>query len=833
MSQATKSPEEKKIRFGDLEVEKRDAGTVEGFKKNYISHLHYTLAKDQYSATTRDLYQALAHTVRDQLVRRWIHTQQRYYKQDAKRVYYISLEFLMGRTLGNSLTNLGLMDVATKALNELDIRIEELREVEWDAGLGNGGLGRLAACFLDSMATLGLPAYGYGIRYEYGIFFQHMENGEQVETPDNWLRYGNPWEIGRPESLFPVRFYGRLETVTDEQGHPRQRWVDTQEVMAMAYDTPVPGYGNDTVNTMRLWGAKSSREFELSYFNHGDYIRAVEDKNRTENISRVLYPNDNEQEGKELRIKQEYFLVSATLQDILRRYRKFHDTWDQLPDKVAIQLNDTHPALAIPELMRILVDEEGLDWFHAWDLTTRVFSYTNHTILPEALERWSVNLLNHVLPRHLQIIYQINQHFLDSVGHSHPHNASKLQRMSIIEEGHEQFVRMANLSIIGSKKVNGVSALHTELIKKSIFKDFHELYPTRFINMTNGITPRRWLAKSNPELSQLITDEIGDGWVRNLDLLKGLEPLAQEEGFRKRWQKVKRQRKEFLSRYLKLTQGIDIDPSTLFDCQVKRIHEYKRQLLNVLYVIHQYNRIKDNPNIDLVPRTVMIGGKAAPGYYMAKLIIQLVNSVANVVNNDPTVNSLLRVVFLQNYRVSLAEKVIPATELSEQISLAGTEASGTGNMKFALNGALTIGTLDGANVEIREEVGDDAIFIFGMKEDEVHELKSKGYNPWDMYHENSDLARVLDMIKDGVFCPHDPHHFLPVTDSLLNGGDHYCLLKDFDSYVKCQEEVSNCYRNQEEWTKKSIINTANMGKFSSDRTISEYAKDIWEARPCS
>lgn len=794
-------------------------------KACFLHHLHYTLAKDRYTATKRDCYQALAFAVRDRLVGRWIETQQKYYTQDAKRVYYLSMEFLIGRTLGNSLVNIDLHEECRQALHELSLDLEELRELEWDAGLGNGGLGRLAACFLDSMATLGLPAYGYGIRYEYGIFFQQIKDGYQVETPDNWLRYGNAWEIARPEYLYPVRFYGHVQTETDANGREHHRWVDTQEVMAMAYDTPIPGYNCDTVNTMRLWSAKSSRGFELNYFNHGDYIRAVEDKNRTENISRVLYPNDNQMEGKTLRLKQEYFLVSATLQDIVRRYKKQHTDFEAFPDKVAIQLNDTHPALAVPDLMRMLVDEEHLEWDKAWEITKATCSYTNHTILPEALETWPASLLEHLLPRHLQVIYEINRRHLKTASSDHP------ARISIVEEAEDNRIRMGHLATIGSHKINGVSALHSKLVTTQVFPQFYELWPERFVNKTNGITPRRWLKKANPQLASLITEHIGDGWITDLDELKQLIPLAENPEFRNRWAAVKRHNKELFTQYIAETQGLELNRNSIFDCQVKRFHEYKRQLMFVMYAIHLYNEIKDHPKHNYPPRTILIGGKAAPGYYMAKLIIKLIHSVAHVVNNDPGIGDRLSIVFMDNYRVSSAEKVIPATDLSEQISTAGMEASGTGNMKFALNGALTIGTLDGANVEIREEVGEENIFIFGHTTEEIIKMRETGYRPLDIYHNEPALRRVLDMIGSGYFCPEHPDLFKDIFDSVTHHGDPYFVLADFGAYVKCQEQAGAEFQNQDLWTRKSILNTANMGKFSSDRTIQEYADDIWGVGP--
>ena len=803
----------------------------ESLKHSFADHLRYHLAKDKYTATELDRYQSLAYTIWDRLIERWINTQQAYYDRDVKRIYYLSLEFLMGRTLGNSLINLKLYDECQSALGDLGLDLADLEEIEWDAGLGNGGLGRLAACFLDSMATLELPAYGYGIRYEYGIFSQGIEDGYQVEMPDNWLRYNNPWEIARPENLYSVGFYGKVDQYLDEKGVLRDEWVDGEEVMAMAYDTPIPGYGNNTVNTMRLWSAKSTREFDLNYFNSGDYIGAVEDKSRTENITKVLYPNDNVFEGKELRLKQEYLLVSATLQDAVRRYKKYHDSFDQFSDKVAMQLNDTHPALAISEMMRILVDLEGLGWDVAWEITVNVFAYTNHTILPEALEKWSVGLLGHVLPRHLQIIYEINQRFLKEVADRYPGEGGRLERMSLLEEGADKKVRMAHLAIVGSHSVNGVAALHSELIKSDIFRDFYEFYPDRFNNKTNGITQRRWLKKCNPSLARLISEHLGEDWLTDLFDLKRLVPLAEKKDFRRRWREIKKENKKRLAAYIKDSNGIDIEVDSLFDCQVKRLHEYKRQLLNVLHVITLYNRIRANPGADFLPRTVIFGGKAAPGYHMAKLIIKLINSVADVVNVDPEVGSRLKVAFLANYNVSLAEKIIPAADLSEQISTAGTEASGTGNMKFALNGALTIGTLDGANIEIKEEVGDENVFIFGLTTPEVSRLKDSGYNPGEYYERDPELKKVIDMIENDFFSPMNPDLFKPIVDALLHQGDEYLLLADYASYIECQERVSEAYKDSDEWTRKSIFNVANMGKFSTDRTIKEYTDEIWGVVP--
>jgi starch phosphorylase len=792
--------------------------------------LQYTLVRDKYSATKADLYLALAYAVRDVLVERWLDTQQSYYNNDAKRVYYISMEFLMGRALGNSLINLGIMEEWQTALKQMGIDVEALLGEEWDAGLGNGGLGRLAACFLDSMATMSLPAYGYGIRYEFGMFYQKIVDGNQYEAPDNWLRYGNPWEFDRPEHLHKIKFNGRVVAYSDEQGEMRYSWVDTKDVMALAFDVPIPGYGNNTVNTLRLWSAKSTRDFELGSFNQGNYIGAVESKMRTENISKVLYPADHVAEGKELRLRQEYFLSSATVQDIFYRFSKQHDDLKQLPDKVAIQLNDTHPALAIPELMRILLDEKRLSWDAAWDLATNTFAYTNHTVLPEALEKWPVRIMEEILPRHLQIIYYINELFMRQVSASFPGDYDRMRRMSIISEDGEKSVCMANLAIVGSHSVNGVSALHSQILKDDLFHDFYELWPERFNNKTNGITQRRWLKHANHWLADLISSRIGDDWVTDLHQLKKLIPLADDPEFQQKWIGVKRANKSLLSDYIYRKNGIIVSPDTMFDCQTKRIHEYKRQLLNVLHVITRYNRLKANPDAKVAPRTVIFSGKAAPSYFMAKLIIKLITSVGAVVNNDPSVNERLKVVFLANYNVWMAEMIFPASDLSEQISTAGTEASGTGNMKYSLNGALTIGTLDGANIEIMEEVGRDNIFIFGLNAEQVTGLKNAGYNPYDYYFRNQELKQAIDMIGNGSFSPGEPHLFRPIVDTLM-GLDNYLLLADYASYIASQDEVDRLYLQPNEWARTSILNTAGMGKFSSDRTISEYASEIWGIKP--
>ena len=813
-------------------------------KRSVLQHLEYTLAElPRHVDSEWEPYVALALAVRDRLVERWIRTQDAYYAQDAKRVYYLSLEYLMGRTLGNALVNLGLLDEANRALHELGYRLEDLREAEWDAGLGNGGLGRLAACFLDSLATLGYPSYGYGLRYDYGIFHQRIVNGAQAEVPDGWLRYGNPWEIPRTGDRFRIQFHGRVHRYVDARGRLTHEWVDTRDVLATPYDTPIPGYRNRTVNTLRLWGARATQEFDLEEFNSGDYIGAIEARARSENICRVLYPNDNFFEGKALRMAQQYFFVSATLQDIIRRYKKRyemfdrqagHRPFDRFADKVAIQLNDTHPALAIPELMRILVDLEELDWDQAWSLTTRTFAYTNHTVMPEALERWPVHLLGSLLPRHLEIIYEINRRFLDTVRQRFGADDERCRRMSIIEEDGEPRVRMATLAVVGSHSVNGVAALHSRILAASVFRDFHELWPGKLNNKTNGITQRRWLLKANPDLSRLITGAIGPGWITDLAELHRLTDRLEDVGFVEAWRAAKRQQKVELAalareQYRRRGLALGIDPDALFDVQVKRIHEYKRQLLNVLHVVTLYNRLRDGKDADTVPRVVIFGGKAAPGYQAAKLVIRLINDVGAVVNADPAVGDRLKVVFLADYRVSLAEQIVPAAELSEQISTAGTEASGTGNMKLALNGALTIGTLDGATIEIREEVGPDNVFIFGLTAEEAAARRAH-HDPRAVYQADPELRRVLDMIAGGAFSPGEPGRFAPLVDALL-GGDPYLLLADYADYVACQARVAGAYRDPAAWTRMSILNTARMGKFSSDRTVREYAEEIWGVSP--
>jgi starch phosphorylase len=817
----------------------------ESFKRGILGHLEFTLAElPSQVDSVWEPYLALALAVRDRMVERWIRTQDTYYRRDAKRVYYLSLEYLMGRTLGNSLINLQLMDSCTKALHELGYALEDLREAEWDAGLGNGGLGRLAACFLDSLATLGYASYGYGLRYDYGIFYQRIEAGGQVELPDRWLQYGNPWEIPRLGDRFRIHFYGRVETRVDAQGRLIKQWVDTRDVLATPYDTPIPGYGARTVNTLRLWAARAVHEFDLGEFNDGEYVSAIEARARSESICRVLYPSDNVEAGRELRLAQEYFFVSATLQDILRRYKKRYRLFDEpkglglfdrFAEKVAVQLNDTHPALAVPELMRILVDLEGLGWDEAWPIVHATFGYTNHTVLGEALEKWPVGLMERMLPRHLEIIYEINQRFLDEVAQRFGRDDGRARRMSIIEEDGERRVRMASLAIVGSHSVNGVAALHTEILKQEVFRDYHEMWPERFNNKTNGITPRRWLLQTNPALAELITDSIGSAWVQDLDALEALAKLADDPGLGSAWQKVKQANKLGLAdvirqQYRRRARPLHLNPDALFDVHVKRMHEYKRQLLNVLHVITLYNRIRAGRAGDSAPRVVIFAGKAAPSYWRAKLIIQLINGVADTVNADPATRDRLSVAFLADYRVSLAERIIPGAELSEQISLAGTEASGTGNMKLALNGALTMGTMDGANVEIREAVGDDNIFIFGLTAAEVKERRPN-YAPWDVYRSDPELAEALDMIGRGAFSSGDAERFRPIVDSLLNGGDHYFHLADYASYVACQDRVSRAYADAAGWTRRSILNVAHMGRFSSDRTIRQYADEIWGVTP--
>jgi len=793
-------------------------------------HILSSLGRDPERADKRDIYRALSLTIRDILLEQWIQAQKSYYTNKKKRIYYLSLEFLVGRSLGNSLINLGFYDMAAEVMRKMGFDLGEIREEEEEAALGNGGLGRLAACFMDSMATMGLPGFGYGIRYEYGLFYQKLIDGFQVEFPDNWLRYGTPWEIERQQVFFPVQFYGRVASYQDEMGNLRFNWLDTEEVMAMPCDILVPGYRNGHVINMRLWTAKASRELDLNYFNRGDYIAAVQDKVRSETISKVLYPSDEIRQGQELRLKQQYFFVAATFQDILRRFKKANSSFDKFADRVAVHLNDTHPAIAIPELMRLLVDNERLPWETAWDICEKTFAYTNHTLMAEALEAWPVDILERVLPRHLQIIYEINRRFLDQVAGRYPGNVDKLRRMSLIEEGPGKKVRMANLAIVGSHSVNGVAALHSKLMREEIFADFDEFFPGRFNNKTNGITQRRWMLKANPGLARLICDAIGDRWITDLDRLRELEKFSDDAEFQRRWQVVKQNNKESLAQTVLTECQVAVEPGSMFDMQVKRIHEYKRQLLNILHVVSFYQRLLDNPRVPGPPRTVIFAGKAAPSYRQAKLIVKLITSIAEVVNRDDRVRDRLRVVFLPNYGVTLAEKIMPAADLSQQISTAGTEASGTGNMKMALNGALTIGTLDGANVEIRQEVGAENIFIFGLSVEEVkrhrHEFNAE-LSPENVCRRNETIRRTVDGIASGLFSKGDTGLFQPVVDSLMRRDDPYLVLADFEDYLRCQQEVAQLYVDPAGWTRKSIINVARLGKFSSDRTVLQYAREIW------
>jgi starch phosphorylase len=816
-----------KKKVNDIQV--RTGLNKESLREDIKLHLRHTLAKDEFSKTPWDEYRSVVLTLVDRLHDKWIKTQQHYHNSGVKRVYYLSMEYLIGRLLDNMVVNLDVQQEVADAIADLGLDYDILRNAEWDAGLGNGGLGRLAACFLDSMATLGVPATGYGLRYDYGIFYQKIKNGYQIEKPDLWLRYGNPWDIVRPNIQYPVEFYGYQHMAPKSGGGINYDWENTEKVLAVAYDTMIPGYNNNIVNNLRLWKAESDTALDLHSFNQGQYIDAVRDNQLEQNITRVLYPNDKVFVGQELRLKQEYFLVSASLQDIIRRFKKQTDDWTKLPQKVAIQCNDTHPNLAIPELMRVLLDEVDMEWEKAWDITTKTMAYTNHTLLPEALEKWPVSLMRNLLPRHLNIIYEINKRFMDEIKVRFGDDKYRMSQMSIVGEGEHPVVHMAHLGIVGSHKVNGVAALHSRLLVESMFHDFNELYPDKFTNKTNGITPRRWLKQCNVKLSSLISESIGDDWVTELDNLQNLEPFAEDATFKKKFAAIKLENKQRLADYIFETQGIHVNPNSMFDIQIKRIHEYKRQLMAALHVITLYNRIKENPDLAIVPRTVIFGGKAAPGYAMAKMHIKLINAIGEVVNNDPDVKDKLKCIFLDNYRVTLAEIMIPAADLSEQISTAGMEASGTGNMKFALNGALTIGTLDGANVEIKEEVGDDNIFIFGLTVEELEELRRSGYDSKTYYHGNAELKRALDQISNGFFSPEDKHLFDPIIHALLHENDYFMVLADYESYVKEQERVERLFKNQDEWTRKAIINVAKVGKFSSDRTIKDYNDEIWHS----
>ena len=799
-------------------------------KRAIADNLFYIQGKFPAIATENDYYMALAYTIRDRLLQRWLNTVEVYLKPDIKIVSYLSAEFLMGPHLGNNLINLGIETRIRQAVTELGLNLEELIEQEEEPGLGNGGLGRLAACYLDSLASLEIPAIGYGIRYEFGIFDQEIKDGWQVEITDKWLQYGNPWEIARPESAEIVQFGGYTEGYTDDQGRYRVHWNPDRIVKGIPYDTPVLGYQVDTANVLRLWKAEAAESFDFQAFNIGNYYGAVDEKVTSENISKVLYPNDEPSEGKKLRLEQQYFFVSCSLQDMIRIHLSQNQKLETFHHKFAIQLNDTHPAISVAELMRLFVDEHHLEWEKAWDITQKTFAYTNHTLLPEALEKWTVDLFGELLPRHLEIIYELNQRFLNQVRIKYPGDEDKLAKLSLIEEGEPKYVRMAHLACVGSHAINGVAALHTELLKETVLKDFYELWPEKFSNKTNGVTPRRWMVLSNPRLSELLGSKIGNHWIKHLDELKQLENFVEDTNFQTQWREVKRDIKQDLAKYIKAKNDLIVNPDSLFDVQVKRIHEYKRQHLNVLHIISLYNQIKNNPNLDITPRTFIFGGKAAPSYFMAKLIIKLINSVAEVVNNDPVVGDRLKVVFLADYNVKLGQRVYPAADLSEQISTAGKEASGTGNMKFSLNGALTIGTLDGANVEIRDEVGAENFFLFGLTTDEVNAVKADGYSPWDYYNNNAQLKEVINLISSGFFSKGDTELFKPLIHSLLSE-DPYLVLADYQSYLDCQQKVSEVYQNQELWTRMSILNVARMGKFSSDRAIREYAAEIWDVKP--
>lgn len=810
--------------------EVRTGTSVADLKKGFVNNLHYVQAKFPAVATRNDYYMALAYTVRDRLLHRWVHTAQTYFEKASRTVGYLSAEYLVGPHLGNNLVNLGIHDQARQAMAELGLDLNELLEQEEEPGLGNGGLGRLAACYLDSLATLQIPAIGYGIRYEFGIFDQTIRDGWQVEITDKWLRFGNPWEIARPEITYPVGFGGHTSGTVDAAGRYRVTWVPEWVVRGVAYDTPILGYGVSTVNLLRLWQAQATESFDFQAFNVGDYYGAVHEKVSSENITKVLYPNDEQLKGKQLRLQQQYFFASCSLRDMIRIFFQRTLKLDQLTEKFTIQLNDTHPSIAIAEMMRLLVDEYQMDWEPAWECTRRVFAYTNHTLLPEALEVWSLELFRRLLPRHLEIIFEINRRFLDEVRAHYPGDEARVARMSLIDERGGRSVRMAHLACVGSYAVNGVAELHSRLLREQVLQDFAELEPGKFLNVTNGVTPRRFLLLSNPRLSALITGAVGRGWITNLDELRRLESFAEDSGFRAQWRAVKRLAKQDLAALISTRTGVAVDPDSLFDVQAKRIHEYKRQHLNVLHIITQYLRLKRNPAAAITPRTFIFGGKAAPGYFLAKLIIKLVNAVGEVVNADPDVHGRLRVVFVPDFNVMTAQCIYPAADLSEQISTAGKEASGTGNMKFSLNGALTIGTLDGANIEIRREVGPENFFTFGMTAEEVADLQSRGYDPSRLYRDNAELREAIDRIADGTFSHGDPALFRSLVDNLLHH-DPFLVLADYAAYLDCQETVSRAYQDSERWARLSILNVARMGRFSSDRSIRDYCREIWHTVP--
>ncbi len=810
--------------------DERVALDKEALKRSFLSNLFYVQGKFPALASETDYYMALAYTVRDRTLQRWISTAAAYTAQGSRTVAYLSAEFLMGPHLGNNLINLGIDETVRVAVSELGLDLDALLECEVEPGLGNGGLGRLAACFIDSLASLEIPAVGYGIRYEFGIFQQEIVDGWQVEKTDKWLRYGNPWEVVRPEWAVEVKFGGSTEHYVDERGFTRVRWVPARVVNGVPYDTPILGYHSNTANTLRLWRAEAPESFDFSVFNRGDYYGAVNQKMTSENLTKVLYPNDEQIQGKELRLEQQYFFVSCSLQDMLRIARIQKIPPERFHEKFAVQLNDTHPAIAVAELMRLLVDELSMEWQQAWDITRRTFGYTNHTLLPEALERWPLGLFGRLLPRHLEIIYEINARFLEEVRIAFFGDEARIERMSLIDEAGERYVRMAHLACAGSHAINGVAALHSELLKSDVLRDFHDLWPEKFSNKTNGVTPRRWMVLANPQLAALITARIGDDWIRDLDLLRQLEPLTEDADFRRDWRAIKFANKTALAGIIKERTGLMVNPAAIFDVQVKRIHEYKRQHLSILHVIGLYHRLKTDPSFSIEPRVFIFGGKAAPGYFLAKLIIRLITAVAEIVNRDAGVRDLLKVVFLPNFSVTNGQRIYPAADLSEQVSLAGKEASGTGNMKFQMNGALTIGTLDGANIEIRDEVGADNFFLFGLSTPQVQALRVQGYSPQDVYNSNAEIFEVINLIRDGYFSRGNTEQFKPLVENLLYH-DPYMVLADYQSYADCHGLVNDTYRDVERWTRMSIFNTARAGKFSSDRTIREYCADIWHTHP--
>jgi starch phosphorylase len=811
----------------------RTGMSAESLKKAFLDNIFYLQGRYWEASSLHDRYMAGAYTIRDRILQRWVKSAQTYFNEEVRTVCYFSAEYLLGPHLANNILNLGITDAVRQAATELKIKAGEILDQEEEPGLGNGGLGRLAACYMDSLATLQIPAIGYGIRYEFGIFEQTIQDGWQKEHSDHWLRNGNPWELLKPDLKYPVKFGGHTEHYTDHHGQLKVNWIPGLVINGVAYDTPISGFDVCNTNLLRLWSSHAASSFDFEAFNTGDYYRAVEAKVVAENISKVLYPNDEPEAGKELRLQQQYFFVSCSLQDMLRLHLRSHNSPEGFDKKFAVQLNDTHPAIAVPELMRLLIDEYDMEWEKAWDITSNTFAYTNHTLLPEALETWSVEILGKLLPRHLEIIYEINRRFLDDVRMRFimDLNHERVDRLSLIG-GHAEnkVVRMANLATVGSFSVNGVAELHTDLLKSTVMKDFNELWPEKFHNVTNGVTPRRFICLSNPDLTELISQNLGNSWITQLDQLQELESCCDDSSFHEAWQAVKLKAKQRLANRIQEKTGISVDPSTLFDVQVKRIHEYKRQHLNLLHIVTLYERIKQNPNIEMVPRTFIFGGKAAPGYYMAKLIIKLINSVAEVINRDPQINHLLRVVFYPDFSVKSGQFVYPAADLSEQISTAGKEASGTGNMKFAMNGALTIGTLDGANVEIRQAVGEENFFLFGLNADEVVRARVEDYRPWDIYHNNHELKAAIDLINSGIFSHGDTELFRPLTDSLLSY-DPYMLLADYQSYLDCQTAVDHAYCDTEHWTRMSILNVARIGKFSSDRAIREYAEKIWKVKP--